>query len=204
MNVKSKGRKIERDIENPVDDLLICICEKINPHLVKIGVTPNMITTLSFGAGLLSVYFLYKSNYVASAISFLLGYFFDCMDGNMAREFNMITKFGDLYDHVTDIGVSIALFIVFMIKDIPLKLKLFTLIIILVFLFLGCMHLGCQEKYYEMINQKASQDGVLSTFRGMCKDRTYINVTKYFGLGTYTVIIVLIILFIKPLSKILK
>lgn len=200
-NIKNNGRKIDREIENPIDDLFICIGEKINPHLVKIGFTPNMITTLSFLSGLLAVYLFYKNHYKLSAFFFILGYFFDCIDGNMARQFNMITKFGDLYDHLTDIFVSVALLIVFIIKNIPIKLKIFSLTIILFFLFLGCIHLGCQEKYYELINKKVSNDGVLSKFRYMCKDKTYIYITKYFGLGTYTVVIVLLILFIKPLSK---
>jgi phosphatidylglycerophosphate synthase len=160
-----------------------------------------MITTLSFLSGLLAVYLFYKNHYILSAFFFILGYFFDCIDGNMARQFNMITKFGDLYDHLTDIFVSVALLIVFIIKNIPIKLKIFSLTIILFFLFLGCIHLGCQEKYYELINKKVSNDGVLSKFRNMCKDKTYIYITKYFGLGTYTVVIVLLILFIKPLSK---
>ena len=35
--MKNNGRKIERDIENPFDDIFICIGEKINPYLFKIG-----------------------------------------------------------------------------------------------------------------------------------------------------------------------
>ena len=203
-NKKNNGRKIERDIENPVDDIFICIGEKINPFLFKIGVTPNMITTLSFISGLFSVFLFYKNNYILSAFFFILGYFFDCLDGNLARQFNMISKFGDLYDHITDIFVSVALLIVLIMKDIPIKLKLLLLTIIIFFLFLGCIHLGCQEKYYEVINKEASSNGVLSKFRSMCKDKTYIKITKYFGLGTYTIIIVLMILFMKPLTKLFQ
>lgn len=66
-NKKKNGRKIERDIENPLDDLFICIGEKINPYLYKIGVTPNMITTLSFLSGLFSVFLFYKNHYILSA-----------------------------------------------------------------------------------------------------------------------------------------
>lgn len=203
-NKKNNGRKIERDIENPVDDIFICIGEKINPFLFKIGVTPNMITTLSFISGLYSVFLFYKNNYILSALFFILGYFFDCLDGNLARQFNMISKFGDLYDHITDIFVSVALLIVLIMKNIPIKLKLLLLTIIIFFLFLGCIHLGCQEKYYEVINKEASSNGVLSKFRNMCKDKTYIKITKYFGLGTYTIIIVLMILFMKPLTKLFQ
>ena len=202
--MKNNGRKIERDIENPVDDIFICIGEKINPFLFRIGVTPNMITTVSFISGLFSVFLFYKNNYILSAFFFILGYFFDCLDGNLARQFNMISKFGDLYDHITDIFVSVALLIVLIMKDIPIKLKLLLLTIIIFFLFLGCIHLGCQEKYYEVINKEASSNGVLSKFHSMCKDKTYIKITKYFGLGTYTIIIVLMILFMKPLTKLFQ
>ena len=71
----NNGRKIGSHIENPIDDLLIKIAEKISPPLVKIGVTPNFITTLSFIGGLLSVYFLWKDQYLVSGLLFLLGYF---------------------------------------------------------------------------------------------------------------------------------
>ena len=33
----------------------------------------------------------------------MLGYYFDCIDGPMARKYNMVTVFGDYYDHGTDI-----------------------------------------------------------------------------------------------------
>ena len=37
----NNGRKISSYIENPIDDLLIKIAEKVSPPLVKIGVTPE-------------------------------------------------------------------------------------------------------------------------------------------------------------------
>jgi len=62
----SNGRKIESEFENPVDNLFIKISEHISGPLVKIRVTPNMITTLSFICGLISIFLLYKDHYLLS------------------------------------------------------------------------------------------------------------------------------------------
>ena len=199
----NNGRKIGSHIENPVDDLLIKIAEKVSPPLVKIGVTPNFITTLSFISGLLSVYFLWKDQYLASGLLFLLGYFFDCMDGHIARKFNMITKFGDLYDHFTDIAISILLFIVFLRKKTTVTFKVVVLAMIVLFVFLAMVHLGCQEKHYELINKHISTNGILYRFTSFCKSKEMIHTTKFFGMGTYTIVIMLVIIFTPQLQKFL-
>lgn len=197
----SNGRKIESEFENPVDNLFIKISEVISGPLVKIGVTPNMITTLSFICGLISVYLLYKDHYLWSGSLFVLGYFFDCMDGYIARKYNMISKFGDLYDHYTDIIVNISLLIVFMCKKMDTKLKVILFILIFIFIFCSLTHLGCQEKHYELIEKKNSKDGILYNLVKLCKRKEMIGITKYFGTGSYTIFIFLIIVFYKKINK---
>ena len=38
---------------------------------------------------------------------------YDVLDGNYAKKYKMVTKFGDLYDHIKDISVNILLVFVF-------------------------------------------------------------------------------------------
>lgn len=194
------GRKIESEFENPVDNFFIAISKVISGPLVNIGITPNMVTTLSFICGLISVYLLYKDKYLLSGSLFILGYFFDCMDGYIARKYNMISKFGDLYDHYTDIIVNIALLIVFMCKKMDIKLKVILFVLIFIFIFCSLTHLGCQEKYYELI-EKNSKEGILYNLVKMCKRKEMIRITRFFGTGSYTIFIFLIIVFYKKINK---
>jgi len=51
---------------------------------------------------------LYEENQFAlSAFSYLISYMFDCWDGYYARKYNMESKFGDYYDHVSDMFIGI-------------------------------------------------------------------------------------------------
>ena len=94
--------KYIQEFNNPLDNFYLNIIEKINPILYKLNFTPNIITTISFILGLLTAYFIYRECYISAGISYFFSYFFDCVDGNFARKYNMTSKFGDYYDHITD------------------------------------------------------------------------------------------------------
>lgn len=192
-------RKIEKNYENLFDDFLIDIAEYVSPFFYKLKFTPNDITTLSLITGLASVYFLYKQNIVLFSILWIVSYFFDCLDGHFARKYNMVTKFGDLYDHVKDISVyllfTIVLFIVFRQK----QYFYYALVVIILFLILAHVHLMCQQTLYNGANSNDEfLDFLKNIFRILyvndenCKE--VIQYTKYFGVGTLHLIVVLSIL----------
>jgi hypothetical protein len=54
------GRKINRINENPIDNILIDICEFISPVIYKLKITPNMITTIGVFFNILSLYVFFK------------------------------------------------------------------------------------------------------------------------------------------------
>ena len=72
-------------------------------HLNNFNITPNMVTTVSFIFGLIASINLYFSCYKLSGICFISNYLIDCVDGPLARYTKKISRFGDLYDHITDI-----------------------------------------------------------------------------------------------------
>ena len=111
------GRKIEEKYENPFDNIIIDFAEKINPIFKKFNFTPNMLTTLSLIFGILSPYFIYIKYYNLAAFFYLLSYMFDCFDGNYARKYNMVTDFGDLYDHIGDLFKYILFIYIFCKSD---------------------------------------------------------------------------------------
>ncbi len=77
--------------------------------LIPLGVTPNLLTLISFGLAVVSAILFYFSGassslfYLFSAGLFLsASAFLDAMDGPLAREMNIATKKGDFLDHALD------------------------------------------------------------------------------------------------------
>ena len=98
-----EGRKLPREFENPFDNILIDIANPLTDYLNKYNITPNMITTLSLFLGIRSAYYLQKNKKKEAIIYTLLAYFFDCVDGHLARKYDQVTVFGDYYDHFSDL-----------------------------------------------------------------------------------------------------
>lgn len=86
----------------------------INPvvrGMIKVGVTPNMITTVGLILNVLAaVLFIYAGIYQSGDLAWvgwggglvLFAGLFDMMDGRVAREGHMVSTFGALYDSVLD------------------------------------------------------------------------------------------------------
>lgn len=77
----------------------------IGKFMLKLKLTPNILTTLSLLCGLLAVFFLFD-NYGWFFLFALLHFFFDSIDGVVAR-LSAPTSFGDYYDHLTDSLITI-------------------------------------------------------------------------------------------------
>jgi phosphatidylglycerophosphate synthase len=190
-------RKIPAEAENPIDNLIYVGVEAVAPLFHDFGWTPNMITTASNVAAAISVYCIYKRKFAVSAALFLLAYFFDCLDGYVARKYNMVTVFGDWYDHISDVLKVVFVFIALL--QIDFKLFLMVFLIYLCFIMLACVHLGHQELYY---NAK-SESGTLHALTFLCdvKDRNNkmeimdkMQYTRYFGIGTKIMYVVVVLL----------
>jgi hypothetical protein len=180
------GRKISRKYENPLDNILIDLANYITPLLYNNKITPNMITTLSLILGILSSIFLYKDKCKLAALFTLLAYFFDCVDGHLARKYNMVTIFGDYYDHFSDIFKFSLILVIFYIKN---KKKFFKIIIPITIMFLlMIIHFGCQEIIYDVGNAPT-----LSLTEPFCPKESYITITKYFGCGTFISVFIYLI-----------
>jgi len=190
-------RKIECNCENPLDNILINICEYTCLYANKYKFTPNILTTISLIFCGISSVLLLNSYYYLAAFFYLISYYFDCMDGHYARKYNMVTKKGDYYDHFADITKVIL--ILYILYSIDSK-KFFKIIpFIILFMFLSFIHLGCQELYYDKL-----ESHTLNIFKNLCpvydqNNKTSIintlKITRYFGTGTFTICLMLAIIF---------
>lgn len=107
--------EIKRKAKNLRDKLQQGIYMVINPvvhGMIKIGITPNIVTTIGFlgnlvGACLLIYAGICKESNLYSLIGWaggiiLLSSLFDMMDGQVARIGGLASTFGALYDSVLD------------------------------------------------------------------------------------------------------
>ena len=115
-----------------------------------------------------------------------LQYFWDCVDGHFARKYKMVTQFGDMYDHITDIVGTLGLAFIVYTKYHP---GAWTYILIGVLAILMGIHTGCQQKVYNQQPQDQDQES-MDSFRNMCQDTSWIRWTRFFGFGTFQVAVV--------------
>lgn len=187
-------KKIPNHIDNPIDNILIGICEYICEFFHKTGHTPNMITTYSLIFGLLSCYFINQKKLLLFSVFYFLSYFFDCLDGHYARKYDMATDLGDMYDHAKDALVLIlVLYITY--KNSYHNINGLIIIVIFLSIFLSLVHLSCQENNCDD-KFKDKNNGYFHLFMSLCGKKENIYWTRYFGTGTLTTILILLICYI--------
>lgn len=188
-------RKVDRELDNPIDNLILDIGDVVVPWFKETGHTPNIITTYSFLCGLAAVYYLSQGDPKAFGIWFMLSYVFDCYDGLMARKYKMTSAFGDMYDHITDI-VVICLVGFIVIKNYKAKLTWPIILLSLSIGYLTQMHIGCYQKHF--IESQRSENGgeSLDLLTKLCVDKNKIKLTRYFGPGTAVVFFILLICYL--------
>lgn len=90
----------------------------INPLvrlMIRMGITPNMVTTIGMAGQVLGAALLIRAGYIAgetgavpyslvmwAGVVIILFSVFDMLDGQVARLGNMVTKFGAMYDSILD------------------------------------------------------------------------------------------------------
>lgn len=196
-------RKLPEKLDNFVDNAMLKVIEIIQPFFYKLGFIPNTLTTFSLISWLIGLYFFVNDGmyFTFYAVLFMmLSYFFDCFDGHFARSYNMVTRFGDYYDHISD--VSKVILLIYFICTIYTSKVCYILPILIIFLILTFIHMACQELYYN----KSSASDTLSILKYFCiankkNVSSILNITKYFGCGTFYLIMILCVIYLKNTKK---
>jgi hypothetical protein len=198
----SIGRKIPPEFENPIDDILLDICDEMIDFCQSCKLTPNFITVFRMILGFFTLYYFnFSTGWVIPIVGTVIFYLFDCLDGHLARSTNQVSILGDYLDHYSDISFYILLIYIMMNKTYPNKIVIFIIIIILSYL--SFIHLGLQQKVYKKIKKDIRQENIqikevhkmiildeiddelldsLNYFHNL--QESNITWTKYFGLGT--------------------
>ena len=135
--------KSGKDLQCSYDNIIYNkISPLIAPKLVEIGITPNMITTLTLIIRTVLLYLLFNNYFVKHKfLIFILIWnitnFTDALDGYIARKYNMGSELGAKYDSFVDDSSYILLYIVLFknifvsnIKNKFLKIIIFVFILI--------------------------------------------------------------------------
>jgi phosphatidylglycerophosphate synthase len=193
--------KIPQELDNPLDNFINNIVDTQLDLYKKLGLTPNGITTISLILGLLTSYYAYNDKYILATITWILSYYFDCVDGKMARKFKMTSKFGDLYDHSSDILKHIILFYVLYKKlnKETTTIKYIIIGILCIIFFLTIAQLGCQEKLTRKITNKETESPTLhiAEYFVFTECETQMKFTRYFGPATIIMYIALVMLLLE-------
>lgn len=102
----------------------------------------------------------------------------------------MFSKFGDLYDHITDTIIGLAIWYVMYIRYRPdfQTMMMISSITIIVFLLMN-KHIGCQQKYFNENNDKVDTESI-DGLKNLCKTTDSLKWTRFFGVGTYILFII--------------
>ena len=191
----NNDRKIPYNLENPIDNVIIFVGKKFYSLFKKLNFTPNHLTLISMILGLMSIYSFYKQNYILASILYFVSYCFDVFDGNYARTYNMVTEFGDSFDHIKDLLINIIFFSVFFKYTTLKNYKIYILISIILFILMS-VHLGCQEQYVRK-NDPKNISAYLIALSPMCEKNNSINnmkILKFVGCGTFAIWVSILIL----------
>ena len=162
----------------------------MNPTFYRLGMTPNMLTALSILFGVFTFVAFLKEQYVVASVLFWISYLFDCCDGNFARKYRLVTKFGDKLDHMNDLFRNGLVLALIMWKDLN-RIHFFFIVCILIML--TAYHMSCQELNYDKPEESATLN-----FVQLCKDKRHIRWTRYGGCGTLVIFMTIYLAFLTP------
>lgn len=177
--------KLPAHEEHPGEVLCYRFADWISPYFKQLDFSPNGITTLSnLGAGLALCGAWKKSKWLF-VLGYAMKYLFDCTDGFYARKYGMTSKFGDLYDHLSDLSFILSMVWVlwtsfaFTPAAYPYRGYLIAGFGLLVFF--HWIHMGCQEALYARRSGKTASP-TLSWYQSACPNPdSYIRWTRWTG-----------------------
>ena len=105
---------------------------------------PNIVTAGNIFMGYLSILESIKGNFVTSIWFIILAMFFDSIDGQVARKFNVFTEFGKEFDSFCDafsFGLAPALLIYFLLEK-EMNGSIFVVLISFVYAICGVIRLA--------------------------------------------------------------
>ena len=107
------------------------------------------------------------------------------MDGQFARRYNMTSRFGDVYDHVTDhIVVLLMVSVTLKRKQRPIPVPLVVGCVLIIALMY--ISVGCQQR----LKRSDTERETLDVAKGACRDTEWIHWSRYLGPTAFNIVVV--------------
>lgn len=191
--------KIHESLEDPISQTLYDISDLISPTFYDLGITPNIVTTTRLLMTFIGfIYFFQNEYYSTSAILFFVSYFGDCLDGHMARKYNLESNFGDYYDHLAD---AMYMFLSLYYISVNIHPEFDWLVIVLFILgIMSLVQIGCEERYLKLMKigkHSETLDGLSCLCPKSLIDDSELDdlmeFSRLIGIGTFILIVTIII-----------
>jgi len=190
-------RKIPREYEHPLDNVLLDWADATLPLVRALGLNPNQVTVGSAALGGLAVWALAAGRLRTFLAAHFLSNFLDYVDGHYARSDNMVTVLGDWLDHGSDVLYVLAFAAVVAYKTgWPGMLQ--PLGVLALFCVLSQVHLGCQQRYYKRHRQPGEYEPeTLDAAACLCRSpdddgASWLRFTRFFGVATLQIVFALV------------
>jgi len=147
---------------------------------------------------------VWKEMYILASIIYMLGYFFDVLDGYYARLYKMVSVYGDILDHGKDTLVTISMIIVIIFHSkIPTYVKVIYLISISVLGILTIIYSGCQETYYHKGHNRGKGHDAMAILKNLCTidAENKLHWLRWGGTGTFAVFIMILFASLHVIAK---
>jgi phosphatidylglycerophosphate synthase len=193
------GRKIESSIENPLDDIYIRLGASLEPTFYSLGLTPNGLTGISALFGIAAIYCVTIDAFAAAGLLTFISYLFDCFDGHYARAYNMVSDFGDWFDHIKDVIVGIGMIVAVMVNGtLSWQIKAWLLGVYGILTAASGVYFGCQEAIYSA--QAGAGSASLKPLRALCPDdaNAAMKWARWFGSGTAVTVFSVMLAILRP------
>jgi len=183
-------KRVPGKVVDAVDAFIVGrICRPIAPFFRATGHTANTITAYGVMFSLAFIWYLWKDDMMRFSFYFWIAYVLDCLDGYYARRYDMVSKFGDIFEHVRDVASIASMFAICTFKYVVSQ---HVMIIVLATSLITGIHVGCSQKAF----LDRDYDESLDVLKTLCFAESFRELFSLYGIGMYMVTLHLVILYL--------
>lgn len=110
--------------EHPADLAIVAASQPVIAFMREtLRLTPNLVTGLSFLFTLLALFLLWRGHLAGFALASLASYYFDDLDGAMARRYKLTSDVGELLDHLSDLAYFLGVLAILAVRYRALRFR---------------------------------------------------------------------------------
>ena len=113
---QTSDNSTQRSTNYCVEHVHRIVAAKFIPTISRTAITPNAVTLINMFNSVIIYWCIWNGKYLAVALLIQLLYFFDVIDGQLARYKNMTSKFGKFLDNFADTVFYITFYVLLGLK----------------------------------------------------------------------------------------